>query len=64
VNAHCATEEAAVTGLERVIDFVMHDGRLRFSGLRCVPLAFGIIKPTREHGFKPPLPNRLLPGFA
>jgi hypothetical protein len=44
VNAHCATEEAAVTGLQRVINFVMHDDRLWISRLRCVPFRFGLIQ--------------------
>jgi len=60
VNAHCATEEAAVTGLQRVINFVMHDGRLRFSGLRCVPLCFSLVKLGRQRQLKPPLTDGLL----
>jgi hypothetical protein len=43
---------------------MVHDDRLWFDRLRCVPIAFSGIKPTREHGFKPPLPDRLLPGFT
>jgi hypothetical protein len=45
VNAHCATKEAALTGLQRVINFVMHDDGLWLGRLGCVPLAFGAVQP-------------------
>jgi hypothetical protein len=60
VNAHCATEEAAVTGLQRVVDGVMHDDRLRISGLRCMPLCFSLIQLGGQRQLKPPLPDGLL----
>jgi len=65
VNTHCATEEAAVTGLQFRINRVLDDDRrLDRRWLRCVPLALGVIKPTGEQGFKPPLPSGLFPSFA
>jgi len=60
VNAHCATKEAAVTGLQRVIDCVMHNDRLRLGRLRCMPIRFSLIKLGRQRQLKPPLTNGLL----
>jgi hypothetical protein len=60
VNAHCATEEAAGTGLQFRINRVLNDdGRLDCRRLRCVPLRFSLIKFGRQRQFKPPLSDGL-----
>jgi hypothetical protein len=60
VNTHCATKEAAVTGLQCVVDGVMHDDRLWLSGLCCMPFRFSLIQLGRQRQLKPPLPDGLL----
>ena len=60
MNAHCATEEAAVTGLQLVVDGVMHNDWLWLSGLCCMPLRFSLIQLGGQRQLKPPLPDGLL----
>jgi hypothetical protein len=47
VNTHCATKEAAITGLQLVVDLVMDDGGFWLSGLRCAPIRFSLVQPGR-----------------
>jgi len=61
VNTHCATEEAAITGLQVRINRVLDDdGQLDCRWLRCVPVGFSLIKLGRQRQLKPPLPDGLL----
>jgi hypothetical protein len=56
VNTHCATEEAAVAGLQFRVNRVIDDDRqLDCRWLRCVPLRFSLIKLRRQRQLKPPL---------
>jgi hypothetical protein len=58
VNTHCATEEAAITGLQFRINRVLDDDRwFDRRWLRCVPLSFSLIKLGRQRQLKPPLPD-------
>jgi len=59
VNTHCAAKFAAFARLQSVVNLVMHDHRLRISGLCCVPLRFGLVKLGRQRQLKPPLPDGL-----
>jgi hypothetical protein len=60
VNAHCATKEAALTGLQFSINRVLDDDRwLDRRWLRSVPLFFGLVKLGRQRQLKPPLPDGL-----
>jgi len=60
VNTHCATKEAALTGLQFRVNRVLDDDRrLDRRWLRCVPLCFSLIKFGRQRQFKPPLPDGL-----
>jgi hypothetical protein len=61
VNTHCATEEAAITGLQFRINRVLDDDRqLDRRRLRCVPLCFSLVKLGRQRQLKPPLPDGML----
>jgi hypothetical protein len=56
VNTHCATKEAAVTGLQFRVNRVLDDDRrLNRRWLRCVPLRFSLIKLRRQRQLEPPL---------
>jgi hypothetical protein len=56
VNTHCATEEAAVAGLQFRVNRVLEDHRrLDRRWLRCVPLLFCLIKLGRQRQLEPPL---------
>jgi len=60
VNTHCATEEAAFTGLQFRVNRVLDDDRRRdCRWLRCMPLRFSLIKFGRQCQLKPPLPDDL-----
>jgi len=45
---HCATQQAAVAGLQRLIHRLMCDHRLRVSRLCRVPIILGTVKPWAE----------------
>jgi hypothetical protein len=61
VNTHCATEEAAVAGLQFRVNRVFDDHRrLDCRWLRCVPICFGFIQLAWQRQLKPPLPDGLL----
>jgi len=61
VNTHCATEEAAITGLQfRINRMLDDDRRLDRRWLRSVPIRLSFIQLARQRQFKPPLPNGLL----
>jgi hypothetical protein len=60
VNTHCATEEAAVAGLQFRVNRVLDDDRrLDRRWLRCMPLCLSLIKFGRQCQLKPPLPDGL-----
>jgi hypothetical protein len=44
VDTHAATEQAAVTCLQGVIDGVLDDDRIGSFRLRCVPVSFGCVE--------------------
>jgi len=44
VDAHGAAQEAAVAGLELLINFVVNDHRRWIGRLRCVPVRFCFVE--------------------
>jgi hypothetical protein len=57
MDAYAATQQAAVTSLQGVVNWVLDDDwRLRGRWLRCVPIFFCLVDFERQRQFKPPLP--------
>jgi hypothetical protein len=67
LDTHGTPEVVARTGLQLLVDRMMHDHRLRLFGLCCVPIRFGAIKPRFKRRFElkvlRPLKEMIAPVF-